>query len=454
MEIGNILEIARCSLTEQDLIPVQRLQNKETVQQIEQIMSIPSYEEIVELANKLDEPVERFYINLKTLFAPVVYFHNGLFLEINALDDDYLRDFQVKKVIELNLQILDKHREEENYEQLFIHMDSKIRIMMFKEWFDQIPDEKLYDVFILIYTHADYGFTQIGKEYFSRIVQCRSTEQKHQMIKDLKDKMDKDGFVTIYRGVSSKSTPLDQAYSWTTQINTAVRFATRFSEIGKVYTAKVHIDDIVAYITHRDEYEVIALPEKIKDIQEIPLCTLDEIMKKYPKLGFNYGMHKKDILDKYFLNPTSIHGTKHAKRVLFFALLLAYEEKLREEDFNIVVKAAKFHDIGRTHDNYDEIHGIQSYKKMGKLGLVTEDGEDKAILRFIVENHCVPDKKGMENLKKYHIKDEKRALRLYNILKDADGLDRVRLDDTDIRYFRLPLSKKLPLVAHLIFHKE
>lgn len=47
------------------------------------------------------------------------------------------------------------------------------------------------------------------------------------------------------------------------------------------------------------------------------------------------------------------------------------------------------------------------------------------------------------------IKDKEKALLLYNVLKDADALDRVRfgLRDLDVRYLRIPISKKLVLTA-------
>ena len=64
-----------------------------------------------------------------------------------------------------------------------------------------------------------------------------------------------------------------------------------------------------------------------------------------------------------------------------------------------------------------------------------------------MENHCIDDKKGLANLEKCPIEDKNRAIRLYQILKDTDGLDRVRLGDLDINYLRLPISKRLVLVA-------
>ena len=44
--------------------------------------------------------MEYFFIDLKGL-TPIVYFHDGLLLEIHAYDDDYIKDFQVKERLNL-----------------------------------------------------------------------------------------------------------------------------------------------------------------------------------------------------------------------------------------------------------------------------------------------------------------------------------------------------------------
>lgn len=451
MNIGQLMEIVRGSLTEKDLVPVKRLKDEKFVREINKKFSLPTYEQIVELANKLEEPVDYFYINLKGLFSPIVYFHDGFFLEISAMDDDYLKNFQVKEVIKTNLHLFQKCIQNNDYEELFSRMDSKVKILMFKRLFNEIPDKDLYKIFLHVYIHSDYGFTEIGEKYFTRIIKCKSEKQQREIEKSLRKKMDKNGFVTVYRGVGSKSTPPDKAYSWTTSINTAAFFVTRFSESGDIYTGKIHIKDVVAYVNTRNEREVLALPGKVKDIKRMDLLTIDKVYEDFPELAEDYVMEARYIKREYFLNPDSIHGLLHAKRVLLLAFIIGLYEGLDSDDMEVVLTAAKYHDIGRTHDNYDEIHGILSFNKMLQLELVDKEMDDIHILQFIIENHCVDDERGLENLDNYPIEDKARAIYLYQILKDADGLDRVRLGDMDIKYLRLPISKKLPLVTQQIY---
>jgi hypothetical protein len=450
MNIAEITELVRGSLREEDLVPVKQLQDKNFVDEVSKRFSLPTYEQIEELANKLGTSVEHFYVDLKGL-TPIVYFHDGLLLEIHAYDDDYIRDFEVKARLTQGSKILNRCIQENNYMDFFIRVDSRARILLFKRLFNEIPDKDLYEVFLTIYTHADYGFTEIDEKYFSRIIKCKPKQQQQKIEKSLKHKIDEDGFITVYRGVGSKSTSPEKAYSWTTDINIAAFFASRFSQVGDIYTGKVHIKDVIAYVEDRNEHEILALPGKVKKIKQMDLLSIDKVFNDFPELMENYPVEAWDIKDKYFLNPDSIHGVLHAKRVLLLSYIIGLYEDLDDTDMEIVLTAAKYHDIGRTNDKYDEVHGILSFNKMLQLKLVNKKMEDIHILQFIMESHCINDEDGLKNLKKYPIKDIDRTIRLYKVLKDADGLDRVRLHDLDINYLRLPISKRLPFVAQQIF---
>lgn len=453
MNIADLMEIVRGSLSKEDFTPVCYLKDPEFVKEMKNAVPLPTYEQVEELAKKLEEPIERFYINLKTLFTPIVYFHNGFLYEIHAFDDEYLRNFHVKQTIKLNVSLLEENLKNRDYETYFIRMDSKVRIMMFKRLFNKIPDKDLFNIFLIVYTHTDYGFSELDRKLFARINKCKTKEQKDLIKQALRKHTDQNGYITVYRGVGSKSTPPEKAYSWTTSISTAAFFATRFSQTGDIYKGKIHLKDVAAYIDKRGEHEVLALPGDVKDIQQMEMLMLDKICETFPALLGHYAQEAQDIKSEYFLNPDSIHGVLHTKRVLFFSYIIGLYEGLNDTDMEILLTAAKYHDIGRTNDAYDETHGKASFEKMLKLRLVDEawNKENIAILQFIVENHCIPDDQGQDNLENYPIQNKEQAVHLYKALKDADGLDRVRLGDTDLRYIRLPVSKRLPLLAQQIY---
>ena len=148
------------------------------------------------------------------------------------------------------------------------------------------------------------------------------------------------------------------------------------------------------------------------------------------------------------------HGKGHTARVLKLLSFISYLEKLDENERTILAYAGLYHDIGRMDDSYNLTHGRMSYDKLISSDLVSKiklGKEDIEILRFIIENHCIPDKRGKANIIYYNIKDIDKALKLYYIFKDADGLDRVRFGDLDERFLRFNSSKKLVSAAKYLF---
>ncbi len=57
--------------------------------------------------------------------------------------------------------------------------------------------------------------------------------------------------------------------SWTLDREKAEWFATRFTEDGVVYSAKVKSNDILYYISDRGEKEVIVDPKRLMQVERI-----------------------------------------------------------------------------------------------------------------------------------------------------------------------------------------
>ena len=147
------------------------------------------------------------------------------------------------------------------------------------------------------------------------------------------------------------------------------------------------------------------------------------------------------ILPELFFAPDGIHGMGHARRVLFYAMLIADHEKISLEDQRLAAAMAVYHDIGRVDDSYDLRHGVLSWKKASGLRLL-EDFSPVAQeqIRFCIENHC-----GRIPITQYDLPPalHPATLRLRKILKDADGLDRWRFgaDSVDPRYMRTATAR-------------
>jgi hypothetical protein len=150
----------------------------------------------------------------------------------------------------------------------------------------------------------------------------------------------------------------------------------------------------------------------------------------------------------WFERPSGIHGVSHTRRVLVHAHEIAVARDLDSDWFDSLVLAAAWHDIGRTHDGREPEHGVGGAAKVLRLGLGA--GVDRQILTralFAVEWHCRPDRLAVERAASLapsgHKPEVGTMLRVLWVLKDADGLDRVRIGDLDVTQLRYPVSQGL-----------
>ncbi|HEY8909762.1 MAG TPA: HD domain-containing protein [Desulfosporosinus sp.] len=152
----------------------------------------------------------------------------------------------------------------------------------------------------------------------------------------------------------------------------------------------------------------------------------------------------------FFFEPDGIHGLGHMKRVLLINLIFAYLENLNSRDINILVNCSLFHDIGRINNSGEALHGTLSYEKAVKHNLLKDspEDEDSQITKLIITTHCIDDSLIPSRIKDYKgIEDKERCLKLLNIFKDADGLDRIRFGGLDVRYLRTKHAPELVLLA-------
>lgn len=180
-----------------------------------------------------------------------------------------------------------------------------------------------------------------------------------------------------------------------------------------------------------------------------------------------YFRKKYNQMDKSSIISKGIHGISHNNRVAIYSMLIAQSEGMLENDSDnrtkdILLSAAYYHDIGRKKgaitDNYGP-HARNSARKIKKMDLRYADGKeytqyDKMIVQAIVEAHEGKDRNMFKICRKHKIKEEdmQYAMKLMAIIKDADALDRNRLDinlpvnvttDLNPKYLRTDTSKRL-----------
>jgi HD superfamily phosphodiesterase len=163
-----------------------------------------------------------------------------------------------------------------------------------------------------------------------------------------------------------------------------------------------------------------------------------------------YGIDGKDfeLKQSYFENVSFIHGIKHTERVMTHCLLIGKLIERRYEAF-LAFCAAYVHDMGRSGDGYNTVHGrISAEKKLPfftplfrKYGV--SDKELKYIESAVIQ-HCVKEwsENGDDD---YHV---------MAILKDADALDRVRINDLNPDMLRYEESKTLIDKAWEVFRAD
>lgn len=161
---------------------------------------------------------------------------------------------------------------------------------------------------------------------------------------------------------------------------------------------------------------------KQKSLEEIIFSLSDEQIKL---LETELQSIKKDVLYK-----SKIHGINHSEKVLFWAFILSNDNFLSDIDRKIVLDAAKYHDIGRTNDIDDTIHGKLSAEKVLSIvdNPIYQEECNRDLLCAIIELHSLDDRKEKEIKENYHLQEESRFSILWKILKDADALDRIRYD--------------------------
>lgn len=148
---------------------------------------------------------------------------------------------------------------------------------------------------------------------------------------------------------------------------------------------------------------------------------------------------------------STMHGLGHIERTILQGAFCAMEEPLDEADTRLLLLACSYHDVGRVNDWVDYLHGHRSAGKIG--GLTGRRGEDLLILQGAVDAHSRKEAVMEDTLAVYGARDSVRAKRIAQLLKDADGLDRVRLGDLNPAYLRREASKRRVALAQRVFDR-
>lgn len=158
-------------------------------------------------------------------------------------------------------------------------------------------------------------------------------------------------------------------------------------------------------------------------------------------------------LNTHILFDSHIHGQVHIERVIFFAHLLAFHYKLDQRDTDVLRNAASLHDTKRVNDGWDTEHGHRA--ALESISYSYADKADDRVIQAVIAAHSTDDKIMDETIREF-IKDTddfERTKRLAKLFKDADALDRVRINHLDPAYLRNDFSKDLVDFAYDLYDR-
>ena len=328
-----------------------------------------------------------------------------------------------------------------------------MQIWDFERRYKTIEPEQVFSVWSSIHTHLDYANGMWKPEVLEYVY-------AHAPQTDIPE-ADEDGLITIYRGMGLKSQPAENAISWSTDPVCALWFANRSARGTSLLSARINPEDILYFNAgYRAEQEVILKPGVKPNIQYVNMIPSTEncvpnLLAPVTKDFFKYGAialtlgYPREHLFQF-------HGIKHILRVLLLTLIYCEHsrDELSEEDKQILIYFSLLHDIGRDSEDEDDTHGDKSVdlirKKNIRIKGIQLSKKGYRIAKLLIRHHCRNDKTGIEriaNVPNFTARDVVRAVNLYCIAKDMDGLDRVRFNGLDFRQLRTSYAKKLPLVA-------
>lgn len=238
------------------------------------------------------------------------------------------------------------------------------------------------------------------------------------------------------------------------------------------------------------EYEQIILNEDYEKKDGIDiLFTLEDCLRILKEEGKMQELLQSDekIKNDFLQYNSKLHGVSHTRRVNFFATLIMVFENVDSKTEKLIRAFVQNHDIGRVNDYEDSEHGANSAKileeNIDRLALLTEEEKEK--VKFMIKEHSLSNSQNKQDLddlftkkaqqkfnelseeekqektpddikEEFFSKEQEEWKYLLDMCKDADKLDRVRLDPIgifpseglDISRLSLSSSKDLENVAY------
>ncbi len=405
----------------------------------------------------LHDPSRSFQNTFYADFDNALY--RALYLSRNYLEGGGLADLESfsRLVREGNVYLKDK-----DWDSLYFHtVPLPMAIFDFQKRLRDIEPAKVFGVWYSIHKRIDYANGMWQPETLDYVFSHAPVTEK--------PPVDANGLVTLYRGMGALSAPPEAAISWSIHPGNALWFANHTGRGTRLVLAEAASTDVVAFFPgYQHENEVLVRPGTVKNVryEDMLPANEDTVVKLTIPALLEYQFYGRQIRKfgyRLEASPFEVHGVNHILRVLMLSLIYVYNsrEQFTEGDRSILVYFSLLHDVGRTSEGTDDFHGDASVEMIQSKGLRIRAAELTAkefrIAHLLIRYHCRDDSDGIAAIQSqqgFSRKDKTRAVWLYKICKDMDGLDRVRFNGLDYRMLRTPFARRLPLVAGCLLHED
>lgn len=171
-----------------------------------------------------------------------------LFWALDKAYNDYCLQIRLDRI---DLDNLDEH-----------YIDKQMVVPVLERMLNErdFSNKYIYDYICEHWSKIENGY---DLELLADYLFWNKTYNEYKVLKKrLAKQMDKKGYITIYRGFNDYSR--EDGNSYTLSKEKAIWFSKRFSkDVCYVNKYKIHITDVIAFITNRSEAEIVAFPDDV-----------------------------------------------------------------------------------------------------------------------------------------------------------------------------------------------
>lgn len=197
-------------------------------------------------------------------------------------------------------------------------------------------------------------------------------------------------------------------------------------------------------------------------IKNMDIHYLTNIGFSSNQIDLIYRLVNRGIEEKlYKNNHVPYHNLKHIEKVLCYCIWIINEKSSKGEileNQDILLYAALYHDCGRKLTVSNKRHGVVGAQIAKEKLKNTLDSKILNSICLLIETHASKnDRVDFKNFK-YSKKEKENIQMLSNILKDADALDRNRIQlfkfaQCNPKYLRTEEAKDIYPISDLFYSK-